>query len=182
MENINIEGMPLSETKGESLDTTSEPMALSAAVVQSLASALTKIETYVPTVWADNTEPDIDAEHLNHAEQAIMRVTNLMNGAVDVIQDLQAQLNDVNSNFEVLNSSALTQIYTGCSYGTLDDFRNGVHILYGNLLQGRGHGVILEYQYQSANMYYGAQLFLGYADPIKFRQRNESIWSEWVSK
>lgn len=106
-ENTNIEEMPLSETEGDSLETVSEPMALSDAVVQSLADALTKIETYVPTVWVDNTEPDIDAEHLNHAEQAIMRVTALMNGAVDVIQDLQSQVTSLNSNFETVNGSIL---------------------------------------------------------------------------
>lgn len=106
-ENANIEEMPLSETEGDSLETVSEPMALSDAVVQSLADALTKIETYVPTVWVDNTEPDIDAEHLNHAEQAIMKVTALMNGAVDVIQDLQSQVTTLNNNYQLAEKAVL---------------------------------------------------------------------------
>lgn len=66
---------------------------ISLAAVQALADALQKIESYTPTVWVDNESPDIDAAHLNKAEQAIMRVTTAMNSAVDVIKDLQSQVN-----------------------------------------------------------------------------------------
>lgn len=71
---------------------------ISLAAVQALADALQKIEAYTPTVWVDNESPDIDAAHLNKAEQAIMRVTTAMNSAVDVIKDLQSQLNTTNNN------------------------------------------------------------------------------------
>lgn len=71
---------------------------ISLAVAQSLADALQKIESYTPTVWVDNESPDIDAVHLNKAEQAIMRVTTAMNSAVDVIKDLQSQVNTTNNN------------------------------------------------------------------------------------
>lgn len=71
---------------------------ISLAVAQSLADALQKIESYTPTVWVDNESPDIDAAHLNKAEQAIMRVTTAMNSAVDVIKDLQSQVNTTNNN------------------------------------------------------------------------------------
>ena len=66
--------------------------------MQALADALQKIESYTPTVWVDNESPDIDAAHLNKAEQAIMRVTTAMNSAVDVIKDLQSQVNTTNNN------------------------------------------------------------------------------------
>lgn len=69
---------------------------VSMAVSRALADSLAKITAYVPTTWVDNTEPDIDAEHLNHVEQGIMRVTNLMNSAVDVIKDLQTQVTTLN--------------------------------------------------------------------------------------
>lgn len=72
--------------------------AISLAAVQALADALQKIEAYTPTVWVDNESPDIDAVHLNKAEQAIMRVTTAMNSAVDTIKDLQSQLNTTNNN------------------------------------------------------------------------------------
>ena len=71
---------------------------ISLAAVQALADALQKIEAYTPTVWVDNESPDIDAVHLNKAEQAIMRVTTAMNSAVDVIKDLQSQVNTTNNN------------------------------------------------------------------------------------
>lgn len=71
---------------------------ISLAVAQSLADALQKIESYTPTVWVDNESSDIDAAHLNKAEQAIMRVTTAMNSAVDVIKDLQSQVNTTNNN------------------------------------------------------------------------------------
>ena len=71
---------------------------ISLAAVQALTDALQKIEAYTPTVWVDNESPDIDAAHLNKAEQAIMRVTTAMNSAVDVIKDLQSQVNTTNNN------------------------------------------------------------------------------------
>lgn len=71
---------------------------ISLAAAQALADALQKIEAYTPTVWVDNESPDIDAMHLNKAEQAIMRVTDAMNSAVDTIKDLQSQLNTTNNN------------------------------------------------------------------------------------
>ena len=65
---------------------------ISKTQVMALAKALEAVETYVPTTWVDDTEPDIDAEHLNHAEQGIKRVTDALNGAVATINNLAAQL------------------------------------------------------------------------------------------
>lgn len=81
---------------------------ISLAAVQALADALQKIEAYTPTVWVDNESPDIDAVHLNKAEQAIMRVTTAMNSAVDVIKDLQSQVNTTNNNL----SNSLQYVHT----------------------------------------------------------------------
>lgn len=78
---------------------------ISLAAVQALADALQKIESYTPTVWVDNESPDIDAAHLNKAEQAIMRVTTAMNSAVDVIKDLQSQVNTTNNNLSKISYS-----------------------------------------------------------------------------
>lgn len=72
--------------------------AISPVAVQALADALAKIEAYTPTTWVDNEAPDIDAAHLNKAEQAIMRVTTAMNSAVDTIKDLQSQITTTNNN------------------------------------------------------------------------------------
>ena len=87
---------------------------VSLPVAQALASALTKIEAYVPTEYVDNSEPDLDAEHLNHAEQGIMRVTNLLNAAVDVIQGQQSRLADAETK---IGTDALTGGMTDLSSG-----------------------------------------------------------------
>lgn len=95
---------------------------VSLPVAQALASALEKIEAYVPTEYVDNSEPDIDAEHLNHAERGIMRVTNLLNAAVDVIQGQESRLAD-----------AETKIGTAALTGGMTDLSSGVNSLYSNI-------------------------------------------------
>lgn len=87
---------------------------VSLPVAQALASALAKIEAYVPTEYVDNSEPDLDAEHLNHAEQGIMRVTNLLNAAVDVIQGQQSRLANAENK---IGTAALTGGMTDLSSG-----------------------------------------------------------------
>lgn len=87
---------------------------VSLPVAQALASALSKIEAYVPTEYVDNSEPDLDAEHLNHAEQGIMRVTNLLNAAVDVIQGQESRLSDAENK---IGTAALTGGMTDLSSG-----------------------------------------------------------------
>lgn len=113
---------------------------VSLPVAQALASALTKIEAYVPTEYVDNSEPDLDAEHLNHAEQGIMRVTNLLNAAVDVIQGQQSRLADAENK---IGADALTGGMTDLSSGLnkLDSDLNGFHV-YANISDlGLSNGV-----------------------------------------
>lgn len=95
---------------------------VSLPVAQALASALEKIEAYVPTEYVDNSEPDIDAEHLNHAEQGIMRVTNLLNAAVDVIQGQESRLSD-----------AETKVGTAALTGGMTDLSSGLNKLNSNI-------------------------------------------------
>lgn len=95
---------------------------VSLPVAQALASALEKIEAYVPTEYVDNSEPDIDAEHLNHAEQGIMRVTNLLNAAVDVIQGQESRLSD-----------AETKVGTAALTGGMTDLSSGLNKLNSDL-------------------------------------------------
>lgn len=95
-----------------------EENTVSLASAQALADALAKIEVYTPTTWVDNSSPDIDAEHLNKPEQAIKRVTDALNSAVDVIKDLQSQvtknagdISTVNNNLSNTNER-VTQLYS----------------------------------------------------------------------
>lgn len=104
------------------ISTQAEENTVSLASAQALADALAKIEVYTPTTWVDNSSPDIDAEHLNKPEQAIKRVTDALNSAVDVIKDLQSQvtknagdISTVNNNLSNIKNTVRVpaNIYTG---------------------------------------------------------------------
>nr|DAH66525.1 MAG TPA: hypothetical protein [Caudoviricetes sp.] len=82
-----------------------EENTVSLASAQALADALAKIEVYTPTTWVDNSSPDIDAEHLNKPEQAIKRVTDALNSAVDVIKDLQSQVTKNAGDISTVNNN-----------------------------------------------------------------------------
>lgn len=58
------------------------------SVISALEDQLSKIDEYIPTDYVDDSEPDLDAEHLNKAEQAIMRATSLLNLSVDAINTI----------------------------------------------------------------------------------------------
>ena len=106
----------MEENKKDVLPLEGEPLTtpqISEPVVNALAAALSKIETYVPTQYIDDGPPDIDADHLNHAEQAIMRVTNLANGAADAIAALQSQVTQLNNNFQLVDNA--TRFVAGSS-------------------------------------------------------------------
>ena len=104
----------MEELEKNETSTQAEENTVSLASAQALADALAKIEAYTPTTWVDNSSPDIDAEHLNKPEQAIKRVTDALNSAVDVIKDLQSQvtknsgaISDVNNN---LSNAGITTV------------------------------------------------------------------------
>lgn len=96
------------------ISTQAEENTVSLASAQALADALTKIEAYTPTTWVDNSSPDIDAEHLNKPEQAIKRVTDALNSAVDVIKDLQSQVTK--------NSGAISDVNNNLSNGSVKSY------------------------------------------------------------
>lgn len=90
-------------------DPANDPATLESALLVSTYAALNKLADYVPTEYVNNSEPDIDAEHLNNTEQGLLRVTNLLNGAVDVINDLQTTVAKQASAIETLNSKMWTR-------------------------------------------------------------------------
>lgn len=87
-----------------STDPANDPATLESALLVSTYAALNKLADYVPTEYVNNSEPDLDAEHLNNTEQGLLRVTNLLNGAVDVINDLQTTVAQQASAIDTLNS------------------------------------------------------------------------------
>jgi hypothetical protein len=113
----------MEELEKNETSTQAEENTVSLTSAQALADALAKIEAYTPTTWVDNSSPDIDAEHLNKPEQAIKRVTDALNSAVDVIKDLQSQvtknagdISTVNNNLS--NSRKTVRIPTNITTGT----------------------------------------------------------------
>ena len=162
------------------------PSEISAPVARALADALQKIAVYVPTTYVDDTEPDIDAEHLNHAEQAIKKVTDLANGAVDVIKNLQTQIAQLNSGLQGIYDSGpapyatdLLAIPFGKMYKYSPDTLNipasgqyGVAFKFGNNVSDSGTG---QWEYIIA---YSTE------NPSKAYIRNKinaGQWTGWVS-
>nr|DAH20637.1 MAG TPA: hypothetical protein [Bacteriophage sp.] len=116
----------MEELEKNETSTQAEENTVSLASAQALADALAKIEVYTPTTWVDNSSPDIDAEHLNKPEQAIKRVTDALNSAVDVIKDLQSQItknsgaiSDVNNNL----GNGVFKALTFSDFSTSDDIK-----------------------------------------------------------
>lgn len=95
----------MEELEKNETSTQAEENTVSLASAQALADALAKIEAYTPTTWVDNSSPDIDAEHLNKPEQAIKRVTDALNSAVDVIKDLQSQVTKNAGDISTVNNN-----------------------------------------------------------------------------
>lgn len=108
----------MEELEKNGTSTQAEENTVSLASAQALADALAKIEVYTPTTWVDNSSPDIDAEHLNKPEQAIKRVTDALNSAVDVIKDLQSQVTKNAGDISTVNNNLsnqtdrVTQLYS----------------------------------------------------------------------
>ena len=162
----------MEENKKDVLPLEGEPLTtpqISEPVVNALAAALNKIETYVPTQYINDGPPDIDAEHLNHAEQAIMRVTNLANGAADAISALQSQVTQLNSDLGYYITSE-------------DDFS---HTLIGGAAQNitlnskitlEQYTRILFLNYPGSND--GALLAIAPGDKIITAFRNNGVWEE----
>lgn len=123
----------MEELEKNETSTQAEENTVSLASAQALADALAKIEAYTPTTWVDNSSPDIDAEHLNKPEQAIKRVTDALNSAVDAIKDLQSQvtknagaISDVNNNLSKLNGKMLGSNYV-MNYSDFSDLSVNVY-------------------------------------------------------
>lgn len=79
---------------------------ISEKTIESLKTALTEIEPYIPTMYVDYSEPDIDAEHLNHAEQAIKRATDAINQSVKVINTLNNTVDQLNRDMAAVTEQA----------------------------------------------------------------------------
>ena len=65
------------------------------------------------------------------------------------------------------------------SYNSIDNYREGAHFIYGELVKGKGYLFGLEYQYTVSNLKYGAQFIISWLEGVMFRKLNSNNWSEW---
>ena len=107
-----------------------------------------KIEEYVPTIYVNDASPDLDETNLNKTEQAIKRVTDAANKAIDALKQLdqeklalsaisnvlsddtkkvpslalantmQRAINDLNSNFIIISNKG--NVNTDWATGSAD--------------------------------------------------------------
>ena len=166
----------MEENKKDVLPLEGEPLTtpqISEPVVNALAAALNKIETYVPTQYINDGPPDIDAEHLNHAEQAIMRVTNLANGAADAISALQSQVTQLNSDF----GSLLKPTTETINIDSLN-LENGTYVI-GTGMSGTKpfeYGILIQFKRYT----YTVQIAIDIdSAAIAKRQTNNERWLNW---
>lgn len=159
------------------ISTQEEENTVSLASAQALADALTKIEAYTPTTWVDNSSPDIDAEHLNKPEQAIKRVTDALNSAVDVIKDLQSQITK--------NSGAISDVNNNLSKA----------IISSDLFADYSSPTFVRWNYKTANTPYKAGLTYGqegfalvfgsvsgWHTVISWLKGGRNMWAHYVSE
>ena len=78
--------------------TSQESISDLADAAQSLAKSVEKLEEYIPTMWVDDSEPDIDAEKLNHIEAGIKSATDSINSAIKAINTSQSDIAKLNSD------------------------------------------------------------------------------------
>lgn len=106
------------------------------------------IQEYIPTVYVNDSEPDLDETNLNKTEQAIKRVTDAANKAIDALKQLdreklalsaisnvlsdatdkvpslalantmQLAINDLNSNFIIISNKG--NVNTDWATGSAD--------------------------------------------------------------
>ena len=50
-----------------------------------------KIQEYVPTVYVNDSEPDLNETNLNKTEEALKRVTDAANKAIDALKQLEQE-------------------------------------------------------------------------------------------
>lgn len=175
----------MEENKKDVLPLEGEPLTapqISEPVVNALAAALSKIETYVPTQYIDDGPPDIDADHLNHAEQAIMRVTNLANGAADAISALQSQVTQLNNNTDILenrinNTKRADNIEVfadGCEVGLTSFICHAETIGLPSSSYTSGTGLVLKRKQENVMV-----LLFATNTTTALKCKNEGGWRDW---
>ena len=100
----------------------------------SLVSELKTIADYNPTAYVNNSEPDLDAEHLNKTEQALKRVTDAANDAINALKELEEQklsLNAIVQTESTATDKVPSSAYLKQALGTINSNLEGYYKLSG---------------------------------------------------
>ena len=133
-----------------------EVMNLAEKTVSALATTLQAVEPYVPTKYVDYSEPDIDAEHLNHAENAIKLATDALNLAISTINTLSSAVDQLNRDITsgYLNLNVKTTKIAGVTREV--NFSNGIGKVSGTELIGFtpkwGWGIVAAFRMNEATI------------------------------
>ena len=122
-----------------------------------------------------------DNIYLNHSNQLQQidydkLATAILNKlSTQSFSSLETTAKTVLGGINELNSKSIFLI----SNNSIDNYREGAHFIYGELIKDKGYSFGLEYQYTASNLKYGAQFIISWLEGIKFRKLNSSNWSEW---
>jgi len=103
----------------------------------SLVSELKTIADYNPTAYVNNSEPDLDAEHLNKTEQALKRVTDAANDAINALKELEEQklsLNAIVQTESTATDKVPSSAYLKQALGTINSNLENCYSLSGGIL------------------------------------------------
>lgn len=97
-----------------------------------------KIQEYVPTVYVNDSEPDLDETNLNKTEQAIKRVTDATNKAIDALKQLDQEKLALSAISNVL-SDATDKVPSLALVNTMqraiNDINSNLAVKYGRMRQ-----------------------------------------------
>lgn len=116
------------EEKTDLLEASKESAVKLSEAAGALAKTIEAIAEYVPTVWVDNSEPDIDAEKLNHIEEGIKSATEAVNSAIGSIAQLNSDLTGV------VDGLSPSLIASGLNFGLNFGYFDGGYYVFGGFV------------------------------------------------
>ena len=163
-----------------------------------LPDSTTDIKFLDQAIQEANEAVDTATTAAQQAAIAVQNANQAIQKANGLISELNEQVSSLNTNYaSLVNGVSIPQLNTTSktvvgalnelnsksifliNYNSIDNYREGAHFIYGELIKGRGFLFGLEYQYAALNSKYGAQFIISWIEGIKFRKLNSGNWSEW---
>lgn len=115
---------------------------------------INQIETYTPTIYVNNSEPDLDETNLNHTEQALKRVTDAANAAILALKSLDSAKIDAAKIVNNLLATDASTVLSGPMGKALSDRLTAAENL---LTQLNGDKVNLRPGYSQFELWYNRE-------------------------